>query len=508
MPRIPTPVSDPKLPQQIFTAEGQGATAARAQQDLAQSVVGLGAALQQRQTQREVSRLNAEFAKAQAELTVDWQETLRTADPNDLETAERFRNEKVKTRLDQIGELAETREGKDYFSRLSAGLGANFLVTTESGMAGLAEVAAVQSFETVKNQMADAAGADPLSFDTNVASTKMMINGFVSAHNLSREAALKLESEAISEVAFAAGMGRITANIAEGRAFVEAGGYSEFLDTSKKAQLISYANSLEASQRAAAERAKQELADATSVSFVRRAINPDGSINTEAIPALQAELFRNANISGDRETAMTTSRFLDGLLSGGATQKLNSPAVQADLLRRASLPPGDPNRLTANEALGFAGRGVDFTFINNQLIPTIQRAASPDGQNDNERVKAHLSLVRGQLGLGEGIFSSVTNNPRAQQAFDEYQTWFYTELARRQDTGETLTTILNPASPAFIGQGVEQFIPPPQEGDLTAPEVPSFSITLDPRFRRVTFDGAPGKIRSPEELDKLLQEGE
>ena len=94
MPKLPVPVSNPQLPQQVYTAEIQGATVARANQDLARSVTGLGEALIQRQTQREVSKLNAEFAKAQAELTVEWQETLRTADPTDPEVANRFRQER------------------------------------------------------------------------------------------------------------------------------------------------------------------------------------------------------------------------------------------------------------------------------------------------------------------------------------------------------------------------------------------------------------------------------
>ena len=92
MPTLPTPVSRPKLPEQIYTAASQGAAAARANQDLARSITGLGEALIQRQTRREITQRNAEYAKAQAELTVQWQETLRTADPNDPEVANRFRS--------------------------------------------------------------------------------------------------------------------------------------------------------------------------------------------------------------------------------------------------------------------------------------------------------------------------------------------------------------------------------------------------------------------------------
>lgn len=78
MPKLPTPVSDPKLPQPIFTAASQGATVANANAGLAQDIQQFGGVLHQRQVQSEISALTADMATAQAELALEWEETLRT----------------------------------------------------------------------------------------------------------------------------------------------------------------------------------------------------------------------------------------------------------------------------------------------------------------------------------------------------------------------------------------------------------------------------------------------
>lgn len=243
---------------------------ARANQRLAGSVVGLGEALIQRQTQREVSKLNAEFAKAQAELTVEWKETLRKADPNDPSTADNFRREKVQRRLDELKGLAKTREAKDYYTRLSSGLGANFLEATEAGMDHLSEVAAVQSFQTVKNQMSDAMSADPLSFEATLPTVNTMIEGYVQSYGLSRENALKLATETREDLAFSAARGRIDLDPVNGRAFVEAGGYSEYLSPAQKAQLLNYADGLKSSQDAAFKRAREEASTSAQVDWMQK----------------------------------------------------------------------------------------------------------------------------------------------------------------------------------------------------------------------------------------------
>lgn len=508
MPSLPTPSSNPKLPEQVYTADSQGAAVARGNQELARSVTGVGEALIQRTTQREISALNAEFAKAQAELTVEWQDTLSKADPNDPEVASRFRKERVDSRLNELKGKASTREAKDYYTRLSSGLGANFLVTTEAGMSKLEETAAVQSWQTQLNQMGDALSADPLSFDTTLPIIDMQLEGLVQSRGLSREQALRLRTDALESAAIAAATGRIEQNVDEGVAYIESGGYSEYISPQQKNSLLLYGNSLKASQEAAAKRARAELADATAIEYMKAATNPDGSINAAAIPQLQARLFRDGAVSGDRETTFATWGMLNRLVDEGSAGKVNVPAVQAEVLRRASLPPGDPDRITMEEAQNGVGRGYDFSFLNNQIVPTLTRAASADGRSQNDRIDNHLKAVKSQLGLSDSMFAAFTNSPRAQKAYSAYNEWFNIEYQRQLEAGKNASDLLNPASPDYLGRSLEQFIPPSSGAELPTPDMPASAINLDPEFRRVNFKPASGKMRSPEELDKLLNEGE
>lgn len=433
MPRIPVPQSDPALPRQVFTAESQGAGLARGLQDVGSGLTQVGEVLQQRQVQREISTLNASFATAQAELTVAWQETLRTADPSDPDTADRFRQQQVQSRLEALGEQANSREARAHYERLSAGLGASFLVSTEAGMANLAEVAAVQSFDQFKNQFSDALSADPLAFETTLPLMKAGIEGYVQSHGLSREAALTLESEAVGDAAMAAAFGRIDADPKSGRAFVEAGGFSEHIDAQQKARLVSYANSQEAAREAARQRAIDERAKVASSTYLSAVVSPDGSVNPAAVPAALGQIARDPRYLGNPAEQRALFNMIESLADdpAGGLEKTN-PSLFLEYNRRALLPPTDPDRLTRGEVFKKVGSGL--TRANSSyLIDRIDRKDTPVGRNI--ALLQDSALRQGLLALtGKGDFTQVedVNSGLA------YQNWqiFATDYIE-QDAGRT-----------------------------------------------------------------------
>ena len=139
MPRIPGPVSRPTLPGPIFTAASQGATAAQGAAQIAGVLGEVGEAVEQRKAlekqrkaQEEISQLNVGFSKTQAELTVAFRETLRTADVNDPNTAENFRNNIIAPQLAVLGQFVTTDEARQHFDVAAAGLNADFLLRRRS----------------------------------------------------------------------------------------------------------------------------------------------------------------------------------------------------------------------------------------------------------------------------------------------------------------------------------------------------------------------------------------
>lgn len=495
MPPLPVPRSTPKLPEKIFTAEQFGAAQGRALQDLGGSVGQLGGALQQRKTQREISTLNSELTKAQSELTVQWRETLRNADPEDDEVASRFMKEQVQTRLGAIKGSVSTGESRRHFDRLSSALNANFLVTTDAGRASLAETKAVSDFETSLNSLNDSVSADPLSFNTTIPMISLTLDGFQQSGGLSSDTRIKLETAAVRSAARVSARGLINQSPETAKELIDSGFYSEHITGEDKAQLLGFADSAIKSRDAAAERMKKAAAEARALDTVTRAINPDGSINTEELPVLQAENFFDPD--ADLTTAKETARFIDWLGTDAASTKINSPAVQNDLLRRAS-----SQDLDVTEAMSFVGRGIDHSFLTNQLIPTIKRSASAEGRTANTRLDAHFKRVDTVLGLSGSFFSLP--NPQATAAKADYQAAKTLEFQQGLEAGKTPSQLLDPGSPDFIGKDLDTFIPSSQPG------VASFPIQRGPEFSpRFSPDtSVPGaKKRTPEELEALLNEG-
>lgn len=404
MPRLPTPQSTPKIAEQVFTAESQGAAVARGQAAFGRAVSEggqqIGRQLQQRKAQSEISKLNAEFARAQADLTVAWQERLATADPNDPTTAEAFRNEAVKERIEAIRQFADTREAKAYFERAAAGLSSGFLVTTEAGQRGLRETAAVQNFDTMLNQMGDSVTMDPLSFDSVLTMTDLQIEGLVQAEGLSREKALVLQQTAKSKIAIGAATGLINRDPGLGREAIESGQFSEFIDAQEKQRLLNYADSQERAMAAAADKQRKEMAARAQVDVMKQAINSDGTVNAASLPQLQAQIIRDPRLAQDPSSLRATVNFLDALAedaTGGAKFGKTDPVAYSQIMARATLPPGDPNRPTRNEVLFMANNGLSTADANFIADKVIGQEGSVQEQIGNEFRASSLKAAAARL---------------------------------------------------------------------------------------------------------------
>lgn len=451
MAKLPVPISTPKLPDTIFTAASQGATAAAANAQLADKAVQFGAALEQRRTQREISQMNAEFAKAQAELTVQWQETLRTADPNDPEVASRFRNEVVQPRIESLQDFANTSEGKAYYQRASAGLGAGFLVTTEAGQASLEETAAVQNWEVSLNQMGDAVAADPASFDSTLAMIDIQVEGLVQANGLSREKALVLQTEARTQTALNAATGLIRQNPEQAKVMIESGLYSEYISGSQKNTLLGMADTQLRAQEAARKAALEEAAERSQVAIMKAAINEDGSINAAALPGLQGEILRDPTLAQDPAALRATINFLDQLVEdeNSGNPAKTDPAVFDGFMARAALPPGDPRRPRREEVLMRVGDGLskdDARFIINDMIGekgSDREVVGNDLRNDSMRNAR--TILTGSANL------EFVEDPGKVLNYNRFQHFARVMEVKLRDDGLSPTEIWAPDGP-IMGQ--------------------------------------------------------
>ena len=512
MPRLPTPASDPRLPQQVFTADSQGAAVARANAEIGEAGVRLGAAIQERQTQKEISRMSAEFAKRQAELTNEWQERLRTAQPDEIDdVASEFMQNRVQATVEELRSIANTGESQRFFERAAAGFGATFTTTTAAGARQLAETQAVADFETSLNQFGDALTADPSTFESTLATADILTEGLVQSNGLDRARAIRLQSEARNSLAMAAARGRIDADAAAGREAVEAGTYSEFISGQEKQQLLRYADAAERAQSAARKQALQQAADERASQYLAQAVSADGKVNAQLLPQLVGSVVRDPALAGDPAQQRTVFNMLRTLADdedNGRTQRTD-PALFDALNDRVLLPRGSAGRPTRDEIYSQVGSGLKVSDAN-YLISRLDGAGSPaeDAFNLQQRTafRAALTVITGKGN------ADLIEDPVAALNYASFVNFANAEVQRLKDAGESPTDIFAPDGPILgrvlefkreisVAEQVRALNPNPENR-------PDFDVlSVD--------DGQPDPFAAPDrtdasfdDMEKFLQGGE
>lgn len=508
MPKLPTPQSHPALPRQVFSGDQFGAAEGRALSEFGGAVTRFGGVLAERQTQKEISTLNAEIAKAQAELTVAWQERMRTADPNDTQLAENFQQE-VQARLQQIGGMASTREAKDYFTRAAAGVGANFLVSTSAGEARLAELKAVSDFETTLNQFTDSLYADPMSFDTTLPTLNIMLDGFQRSGGLSTEARLKLQNDSTRAAARAAAQGLIAQAPEAAQNIISSGSYSQYLTADDKATLLGQARAAQRAQEAAARKVLEDQASAATSEYLGAVVNADGTINQAALPQAMAAIARDprlANAPG-ADQQRTVFNLMRSLADAGDRPQRTDPATFQQLYARATLPPGDPNRATEQDIFDAVGAGRLTMSDANGLLDRRKGENTDYGRARNALEKTLFDTAARYL---TGSADLTLADPEGALQYAQYHSWALGKVRELQDKGAPLEEIYGPASPLY--SNLEQF----KRGRQEVIDTTIQSVRRTGRGRTQPEQGPIAPIEgqksvtdmSPAELDALLKKGQ
>ncbi len=512
MPKLPQPVSRPQLPEKIFTAETQGAAIGRGMQEAAAGVANLGQTIQRNEERSDISKLNAAFATAQAELTVQWQETLRTADPNDPNTAQRFRDEVVAPRLQQLGDIANTRAGREYATRAGAGLNATLLTSTSAGQQQLREVAAVQNWQTTLNQFSDSLSADPQSFDGTMNFAELQLQGLIAAEGLSTAKAEVLRTKMNSTLAIATATGLINQNPPAGMAAVQGGQFSEFLTASQKAQLISYANSQQRAQEAAQEKARKKAAARRRTEYLGQAIDQNGEINAESLPSIIGAMINDPTLAEDPSALQSTANFLDNLVdeSSGAAFR-DDPQLVQSLMDRILLAPGDPNRPTENEIYDLYGNGLKRETAD-WMVKRLSGAGTPRTDAFNRLSNSSLRTANAFI-TGSGTLDFV-DNPQDVLNAQSFEVWFRAESQRLFEEGMSPTEIFAPDGPVMsqlpqfkqklTRENQRTLIKGGELGVITR-EVTDDPFDTGPKFGD-EFNGKPLRDATPSDMDEWLRQ--
>lgn len=402
---------------------------------VAKGMQTLGAGLVNYAEQNETSKLAADASTAQADLTTQWAQVHQQADPNDTQVAQRFMDQVVTPRLDQIGQDVSTRTGKLMWEKVRAGLQADMFTKTAADQASLAGDAQVQNMMTVMNNASSTVMSDPTAFNSVMAMKDLAIEGAVRTGGLPSSEAVKLRTDMNKQIAVGTIYG-INANGGpdQAQAALDSGRFDSYLDASSKEELQLHINrsrtaqtEQQRAQLAAQKQAGEQDFDTKAAAIMGSVIQPDGTLalppNYYSMVATQLQGHPYVK-QGTVEAALNFGRSLTADAEKGIPSK-DDPATYDNFQQRMSVPPGQPGALTlpeiyqarANHLLSDSSMSV---FKGNVEALSKDPAAAQNNRDFNALMAGYKQYIDTTDALGQ------FTRPQGAQAYYEFS------LAARQ----------------------------------------------------------------------------
>lgn len=246
MARIRTYQSNPVLPHAV---DDGSAIIGRSLQGLGQAGQKLADSIYTHDTRMQVSKMSADFATAQADLTNQLERAVAGADPNAAsEMLDKFKTETLLPAIDKIGEGNMTTDARRQYDQMRAQATAHFTTLTHAAGVRLSGVAAAENWQKSQNAYTSALTTAPATYEGTLKQMDLGIDGFVSSGLMSREDALKAKTQA-HEVATISAVDGWILNKKPQQAldYLRGGLYDEHISGIQKAALI---NKAEAAIRA------------------------------------------------------------------------------------------------------------------------------------------------------------------------------------------------------------------------------------------------------------------
>ncbi|MCA9339373.1 MAG: hypothetical protein KDA17_00505 [Candidatus Saccharibacteria bacterium] len=450
--RAPGPSNDTRA-----TAEQNGAPVGRAIESLGKAVQDVGMIVAKRKDQENTSDVTAKMSEANAELAVDLQNTIRTAEPGDKKAFEDF-DKRAEERLGKVGELAETENARSFFNEASARIKGQLAQTSAHGQAELAGIKAINDYSSTLNSLSAASTADPSSMQLQRDMHAAAISNLVASGQLPRSKAIQLQQDGEKKLAVATVRGWAKINPGYAKEKLKSGEFDKELGSEGKLQLESEITQAERATEIEDERRLRE--------------------NEKAIK-LKQQSIQNEMLSAMVEGKLTSRDILDSELdafgSGSKEQFLNmlktansaesrlktDGTTMVSLFNRINLPDGDPNKITdENELNKYFGNGLSMPDLN-RLRDEMQGKQTEAGKIENDLKKQVMDIARGQLTKSNPL--TGFRDPVGDEQMQKFMVYFLDEYKARRAKGESATSLLDPDSPTYLGKAIKQYVRTPQQ---------------------------------------------
>jgi len=289
----------------------------------------------------EISNGMARFAELQLNLTQQWDETLKGADPNDPAVAAGFRDSVVEPALEKFAGGFNTRKSQDWAMGRMASMKDHFWRKTAADQSTLAAVAVRDNIMTVANTYSTSAALDPASTKELLLQSRADLTALVeSSPTLSAEHRARiLEDQGqriASQIVKAGIVSAINQNPDAGLKLARDPELAKYIDGAEVNQFHAQAKRNEKADAALARQlardAREKQSDANLTDILQRLYDPDVPMDQKPTAKQIAQLPADAMTPGDRITAF---RILESETKPQAMAKTS--AVEANIAYKGIL---------------------------------------------------------------------------------------------------------------------------------------------------------------------------
>lgn len=327
--------------------------------------------------QQYASTVSNNYSQVFANMSQSWNDTAKNADPNDPDTAEKWRQQVLEPELEKFGSDAPTARSSEYANRLRNDLRNHFFDTTVADQSRLAGVAVQHNLDTAYDNFSTAAANDPSMTTAAIRGMNTIIEQQIATHGMTADEAAKARGDLFQYqkgIAIAGFKSAATTNPRAAQQMLDSGQLDNYISGDEKDTLSKYAQTQQHMQEeqtrsdAAEQRRQNEDANKAAASkLIGTMVQPDGSL---AVPKNYFQTVAELAAQPDADPGLVRSMIDMGktITKEQAEGKpaITDPHTYEDFRNRLSLPSADPRALTDRDVIEARADGKlsdkDYTF--------------------------------------------------------------------------------------------------------------------------------------------------
>jgi hypothetical protein len=400
----------------------------------------------QRKKQQEASEGSANMAVFQDTNTTEYSEYLRTAGPNDPDRTEEF-TKKYEEGLAKIGEGFTTPEGRQFFEKNKAEMVSGFKKMAIAGQVELARARGGERFQLRMNSFGNEARNNPSALENIAVRADLALEEDIKNGTLTRQDALKLRPQMLSDLTVASMQGQIALDPTEAKRILDSKELDNKIDAGVKNQLygqldqeIRGRRAEAAAQRAEFERMRTERQRVTQDKFIKA--HAENKLTVRSV--LDSDLEATGGGSKD---------FFIKMIEQEAERKTtnSNPDTVLDVFRRIRMRDGEKGKIYDERELDQLVLDRKITLKDYAMFrEEISGSKSEEGRMINDWRNRTMDAVKGKLTQSNPYTGK--KDPIGDERFAAFEVWATQTFRDQRAKGVPAQELLDPDSDKWIGK--------------------------------------------------------